>query len=121
MGGERNVLRVLPWSWLKLASFRQRSIAVRALLSSLMIMGNSSVPPDARFDVAVGFVGGHEYFVRIVLPEAREVHQQAMHVRHRQFDLVNLRDAFENSLAHRIQRVLHGLAFVRRKYREQHL
>ena len=36
------------------------------------------------------------------------------------FDFFHLGDARENRLAHGIQRVLHGFAFVRRKYRKQH-
>src|ERR1700689_4394617 len=116
MGAERNVLRVLPLSWLKLASLRQRSITVRALLPSLIGDGDSSVPPDAGFDVAMRFIRGHEDFVRVILPKTREVYQEAMHVRHRQFDFFDLSDALEDRLAHRIKRVLHRFAFVRGKH-----
>src|SRR3984885_12136403 len=119
MGGERNILRVPPRSWLKPASVRHRSIAVRALASSLMSAEGSPVPPDARLNVTVGFIGGYKYFIRIVLPKARQIHQQAVQVRHRHLDLVYFRDARKNSLAHRIERVLYRLAIVPGKHCQQ--
>ena len=45
---------------------------------------------DAGFDVAVGFVGGDEDFVGVVLAEAGEVDEEAVLVGHGDFDVVDL-------------------------------
>src|ERR1700751_6374741 len=48
-----------------------------------------TLPSKACLDIAVRLVDWHENFLRILLSKAREVHQEAMDVRHLQFDVVD--------------------------------
>ncbi len=50
----------------------------------------SKCAPDARFDIAVRLICGHEDFVWIVLTESREVNQQAVFVWHSDLDVIYL-------------------------------
>src|ERR1051325_4236522 len=65
---------------------------------------------NRRFDLPVGFVGGHEDFVFVVQTERRQVHQQAMLVGHHQMNLRNPRLGLQRRLAHLEEGGLHGRA-----------
>lgn len=98
-------------------------MACRALAVCRPLIGaeSSRFPPKSRLDGAVRLISGHKDLIGIVLPESREVHEQAVYVGHGQFDFVNLADFFEYCFAHGIERVLHGLARMLREDSEQRL
>ncbi len=62
----------------------------------------SFLPAKACHDGAVWLVDRHENFIGIVLPKARQVHQEAMFVRHGQFNVFHFWNLAQCRFTHRI-------------------
>ena len=67
---------------------------------------------DRRLNISMRLIGGHEDFIRVVLPESRQVDQQTVFVRHGDLDLIDFEYRFERTLGHGVEGLLHGFAFV---------
>src|SRR5689334_5863537 len=70
---------------------------------------------DHGFDHAVRLCGGAENLVAILESQWSEVHRQVMQVGHLQTNTGNVFELAERGVSHRVQRVLHGFAVVRRE------
>ena len=68
----------------------------------------SSGAADGGFDGAVGFVGGDEDVVGVVLAEAGEVDEEVVLVGHEEIDLVDEGGVVERGFGHGVEGLLDG-------------
>src|SRR5579862_9487013 len=71
-----------------------------------------SLARDAGLDEAMGLIGGHEDFVRIVLAEAGKVNEQAVLIGHGEVDVGHFGRVVEDVLRHGVEGVLDGFGLM---------